>query len=447
LAGADESGQYALIAPPGIISLAARASPEAPLGPPHVDLFSAGMHRIPDLVAGTLAAKVTLRVTDPDGAPVPDAVAVLPRALTSVRLISVDPSEAQGGTIRGGSSGVVVVRGVDVGAAAFRAAVGAPGRVPALVDISPAVTDVAIDVVLQPKPWGEVILLTPDGSAAGQLHVNWSVDGGPKRETQRSGEGAIEEDEAMITLKEILPEVEQTTQEAAGMFHLRAASPGVYRVSAWLAGGLRLSCECVVDSRGSRSALALPAGRAVTMRLAAAPPDSGSVPWRLRVRAQGPAEHMGHGRASRPFEINPWAPSPEAPTLRFWCPLAVTEIQVLGASRVDLPVEPMTFQVPLHGEPEISVACSTSGCGWLRCRYESPAGKPRAGVNIEILPLGLQRDRPNGRREARTDASGVAEIGVPPGEYYVSRAREYGPPAWSRHAVMADTVTDAIIVE
>lgn len=101
----------------------------------------------------------------------------------------------------------------------------------------------------------------------------------------------------------------------------------------------------------------------------------------------------------------------------------------------------------MQGEPEIPVECSTSGCGWLRCRYESPTGMPRAGVGIEIVPLGLHRDRPNGRRKVRTNGAGAAEIGVPPGEYYVSRAREYGPPVWIRYMVSADTVTDVLIVD
>jgi hypothetical protein len=87
------------------------------------------------------------------------------------------------------------------------------------------------------------------------------------------------------------------------------------------------------------------------------------------------------------------------------------------------------------------------GSGRLQCRYERPAGHPRAGVGIEILPLGLEQDRPNGQREVRTGPDGVARISLPPGEYYIGRGRRYGPPAWVRRFVVAGGVTEVVLAE
>ncbi len=444
---ADEEGRYSFGVPPGIVEIAARAPASRAIGRPCRQVAEVPELRMPDLVVGTRGNDVSFAVRDPQEHPIHGAVLIAPRDL----LLHVPQSPGSGreeGCLRASPDGMLTLSGVGTSLRPFQVVIAAPGYVPRIAEVGSQWTAAPVLAVLREKPRAEVHLRGPVGQGIQSLQVNWSAKPVGVASPPLGPDGGGEDRWLRERVEESFPDIERVTGADATDCTVFAAGPGPYRVTGSVAGGVRVSRNCLLGYPPAPVyELDLPPGRLISLELSEASVGDETCTWRLRVRGYSSLPHSERGLPDALLEVPNWRPTREDRAISVWCPMEVQFIEIGGANRIDLPVDPLLLPVPRQGDTRMLVDVSTEGCGWLHCEYESPQGVPRAGVELEFIPLGMPTNRPNGRSTCWTDAGGTATIALPRGEYYVSRSRRYGPASWSRHWVSAGTTTEVRILD
>jgi hypothetical protein len=318
---ADAHGEFVLSVPLGILDIAARRDAGSPLGVHHRTDISVEEFRTPDLVVGGDDAQVSLLVQRRDGSPVEGAIAVLPQSLQTHFALSPTATDEIDGGLRAPVSGLIRIVGIEKAAPPFHVAVGSKGMSRRRILVRPGIDEMPLRVVLDPKPWVEVRLVTPAGAMAPAMAVSWwtkeLLSGG---DDATPDEHPVDEDDAMALLRDLVPDVEAESLDGGAACRLSARFPGLYSALASLPGRVRIAGDVTVGHGGSKVALPLPPGRFVTLRFRPGPSEDVGYPWRLRVRASVP---HGDGPEGSKFEIPLWRPTTDEPTTSFWCPAEV----------------------------------------------------------------------------------------------------------------------------
>jgi hypothetical protein len=429
---ADEQGRVKITLPPGRVLLQGRRTPESGLGAPTHVALGAGDRPIVSVTVGEQDARVIVEVVDPEGTPIPGPILALERELILHVVASQSDQDLDDGCLRGAEDGRIRIAGISVGSDPFVVAIGAAGYVPTRFEVrADTVWEAPAVVELRPRYAREVYVQSAGLSPRG-VDIRWNARASPGSSPT---EGS---DPAMDLLEEVLPPIESTSLDGGAGCRFAVVEPGTYVVRARLAGGTTVSEVVVIDeSAGEPVILPLPEGRVLTLRHV--PPPSDVVPahyaWRLGVSGSAPSTSGDAGDEAR-MDVHGWRPTDGSRELRVWCQRGVESLVVRGATSIDLPVRPSTYDVPPAEDPLVEIETTSHDHGTLLATCTSADGTPQGSLELEVVQLLQGRGR-NERRRIWTGADGLASLPLPPGSYSVRWSTRYGRSPWQRFTIGA----------